>query len=248
MSLLKNVAKGRQVRPRRTVIYGTHGVGKSTFAAKFPVPIFIQTEDGCADLDVAKLPLCQDLMTAVGAIVELGGGGHEYKTLVIDSIDWLEKLIWKRVCEAEGKKAITDFAYGSGYGKAASMFADILQALNCCRDIGMNVVLISHSEIKRFENPEGDSYDRYCPKLHRDTAALMQEWADEVLFVNWKVNVRKTDQGGFNKDGRGVGVGGDERVMKTTERPGFLAKNRLSMPEEIPFDYESYSQFVPSLT
>jgi len=247
MSMLSEVKKGRQTRPRRTVLYGTHGVGKSTFASKFPDPIFIQTEDGCADLDVAKLPLCQSLIDAMGAIIELGGGGHEFKTVVVDSIDWLEKLVWKKVCESEGKKSITDFAYGSGYGKSASMFSDVLNGLNCCRDVGMHVVLIAHCEIKRFENPEGDSYDRYCPKLHRDTAALMQEWADEVLFVNWKVNVRKTDQGGFNKEGRGVGVGGDERVMRTVERPGFLAKNRLGMPDELPFDFAEYAKFVPGL-
>jgi hypothetical protein len=161
---------------------------------------------------------------------------------VIDSADWLERLIWKKVCQNEGKKAITDFGYGAGYGKANAIYSDVLQALNCCRDAGMNVILIAHCAIARFENPEGDSYDRYVPKLHKDAAALIQEWADEVLFATYKVNVRKSDEG-FNKE-RGVGVGAGERVLRTTERPGHLAKNRLGLPDELPMNFDAYSKHV----
>lgn len=243
MSLLATITKGPKPKPRRTVLYGVHGIGKSTWAAKWPGAVFVPTEDGIADLDVASFPLCLDLNAAYQAIVELGGGDHEFKTVVIDSADWLERLIWKRVCEKEGKKAITDFGYGAGYGKSTSVFADMLGALNCCRDVGMHVVLLAHSEVKRFENPEGDSFDRYVPKLHRDTAALMQEWADEVLFASYKVNVRKSDEG-FNKE-RGVGVGAGERVIRTTERPAHLAKNRLNLPDELPLDFGIYEKHLP---
>jgi hypothetical protein len=246
MSVMDSVVRGKQRKPRRTVLYGVHGIGKSTWAAQWPEPIFIQTEDGIADLDVSSFPLCTDLLQAYQPIIELGGGEHEFKTVVIDSADWLERLVWKQVCQKEGKKAITDFGYGAGYGKATAIFSDILNALNCCRDAGMHVLLIAHCEIKRFENPEGDSYDRYVPKLHRDSASLLQEWADEVLFANYKTNVRKTDEGGFNKDGRGVGVGAGERVLKTSERPGFLAKNRLNLPDELPFDFASYAKYLPA--
>jgi len=244
MSLLESVRKGPSPKPRRTVLYGVHGIGKSTWAAQWPDAVFVPTEDGISDLDVASFPLCLDLNSAYQAIVELGSGEHEFKTVIIDSADWLERLIWKRVCEKDGKKAITDFGYGSGYGKSASVFSDLLNALNCCRDVGMHVVLLAHCEVKRFENPEGDSYDRYVPKLHRDTAALMQEWADEVLFACYKVNVRKSDEG-FNKE-RGVGVGAGERVIRTTERPAHLAKNRLGLPDELPLDFSAYQKHLPA--
>lgn len=244
MSLLESVSRGRTPKPRRTVLYGVHGIGKSTWAAKWPSPVFVPTEDGINDLDVASFPLCLDLNSAYQAVIELGGAEHEFKTAIIDSADWLERLIWKKVCSNDGKKAITDFPYGTGYGKSASIFADILNALNACRDAGMHIVIIAHCEIKRFENPEGDSYDRYVPKLHRDTAALLQEWADEVLFASYKVNVRKTDEG-FNKD-RGVGVGAGERVIRTTERPAHLAKNRLNLPDELPLEFDAYSKFLPA--
>jgi hypothetical protein len=241
-SMLAKVTKGKQSKPRRTVLYGVHGVGKSTFAADWPDAIFVPTEDGVSDLDVASFPLCSDLDSAWQAIIELGSGNHDYRTCVVDSADWLERLIWKKVCQKDGKKAITDFGYGSGYGKSAAIFSDVLSALNGCRSAGMHVVVLAHCEIKRFENPEGDSYDRYCPKLHRDTASLLQEWADEVLFTNYKVHVRKTDEG-FNKD-RGVGIGTGERIIYTSERPGYMAKNRLGLPHEVPLSFEAYKKFL----
>lgn len=243
--MLEKVRKGKTARPRRTVLYGVHGIGKSSWAANWPDAVFVPTEDGIDDIDVASFPLCTDLISAHGAVIELGGGEHEFKTVVVDSADWLERLIWKHICQKEGKKAITDFGYGSGYGKAAAIFQDILQALNACRCVGMHVVLLAHSEVKRFENPAGDSYDRYVPKLHRDTAALLQEWADEVLFANYKVAVRKTDEG-FNRE-RGVGVGAGERVIYTCERPSHMAKNRLNLPDELPLDFSAYQKFLPQL-
>lgn len=244
MSLLDSITKGKQEKPRRTVLYGVHGVGKSTWASCWPDPIFVATEDGINDLDVSAFPLCLELNSAYQAIIELGGGEHEFKTVVLDSADWLERLIWKKVCENEGKKAITDFGYGTGYGKSAAIFGDVLRALSACRSVGMHVVVIAHSEIKRFENPEGDSYDRYSPKLHRDTSSLLQEWADEVLFCNYKVMVRKTDEG-FNR-ARGVGVGAGERVLYTTEKPSHMAKNRLGLPDEMPFSFDAYQKHIPS--
>lgn len=244
MSILDTIKTGETKRPRRTVLYGVHGIGKSTWAAAWPSPVFVPLEDGISDLDVASFPVFRELGPAYQAIIELGGESeHPFKTVVIDSADWLERLIWRKVCESEGKKAITDFGYGSGYGKSAAIFADILKGLDACRARGMHVVVLAHSEVKRFESPEGDSYDRYVPKLHRDTSALLQEWADEVLFSCYKVNVRKASEG-FNKE-RGVGIGSGERVIKTTERPSHIAKNRLGLPDEIPLNFaESYRQYI----
>lgn len=243
MSLLDSVTKGKKQKPRRTVLYGVHGIGKSTWASQWPDPVFVATEDGIADIDVHSFPLCLDLDEAYQAVMELGSGGHDFQTVVLDSADWLERLIWKKVCEMGGKETITDFGYGTGYSKSAKAFMKVLGALSACRSVGMHVVVLAHSEIKRFENPEGDSFDRYFPKLHRDTSALLQEWADEVLFANYRVNVRKTDEG-FNRE-RGIGVGAGERVLYCCEKPSHVAKNRLGLPDEMPFDFSCYAQFLP---
>lgn len=167
---------------------------------------------------------------------------HEFKTLVVDSCDWLERLIHRKVCEISGKSCITDFDYGKGYGKSAEVFSELLQSLDGCREAGMNVVMIAHADIKRFSNPEGDSYDRYVPKMHEACSSRTMEWADEVLFATYKTYVRQTNEG-FGQQ-RGIGVGQGERVLKAAERPSHVAKNRLGMPDEIPMSYEVYEQFL----
>lgn len=239
---LSKIQKGKQQRTRRTVLYGTHGIGKSTWAAEWPNAVVVQTEDGCADLDVAKFPLCENLTDAWGAIIELGGEEqHDFQTVVIDSADWLEQLIWRAVCEKHGKKAITDFDFGKGYGEAASIFGKILLALDGCRAKNMHVVVLAHCEVVKFSDPQSESYDRYMPKLHKSVSSMLQEWADEVLFAGYKRYVRKEDLG-FKKT-RGI-ASGDERVIYTQESAGFLAKNRLGLPQELPLDFAAYEPFL----
>lgn len=244
MSFLEKISIGKQKRPRRTVIYGTHGIGKSTWASKWPSPVFLPTEDGCGDLDVASFPLCTTLSEAWGAVMELStpGADHDFQTVVLDSADWLEKLIWQEVCQKGGKKAITDFDFGKGYGSATKIFDSILAAMNGCRDSGLHVVVIAHCEIKRISEPGLDSYDKYTPKMHKDVSALLQEWADEVLFCDYKRFVRQEDLG-FNKT-RGIAVGGQDRVIYTQEGAGHLAKNRIGLPPELPMDFEAYAEFL----
>lgn len=242
MSMLSTIRKGKQANARRTVCYGVHGIGKSTFASEWPEPIFVPTEDGCGDLDVHSFPLCETLEQAWQAIIELGQeGAHEYKTVVLDSADWLEKLIWRSVCEKHDKKAITEFDYGKGYGFATEIFRRVLGALDACRSIGMHVVVLAHCDIVKFTEPGLETYDRYAPKLHRDASSVLQEWADEVLFAGYKRFVRKEELG-FKRT-RGIAVG-DDRVLYTCETPGHLAKNRLGLPPEMPLSFEEYSKFL----
>ena len=244
MGYLDQVKRGKQPRPRRTVLYGTHGIGKSTWASKWPSPIFIPTEDGCGDLDVASFPLATKLEGVWGPMIELSSEGHDhgFETAILDSADWLEKIIWDHVCKAADKKAITDFDFGKGYGSAAKLFSSFLTSLNAMRDAGIHVVVIAHCEVKKFTQPGLESYDRYTPKLHKEVAAMLQEWADEVLFCNYKTYVVQEDLG-FKKT-RGIATGGDERVIYTQEGPGHLAKNRLGLPPEMSMDFDDYAQFL----
>lgn len=245
MSILSTARKGKNPKPRRTVLYGTHGIGKSTWASHWPGPLFLPTEDGINDLEVASLPLITEAITVMQAAMELATPSepHGYKTVVLDSADWLERLIWRDVATEAGVKTVDDIGYGKGHTQTAERFAQVLRAFNGCRDAGMHVVVIAHCEIKRFESPEGDSYDRYVPKLHRQSAALLQEWADEVLFASYKTFTRQADEGFGRK--RNIGVGGDERVLRTAEKPGYLAKNRLGLPDELPLDFEQYRGYLP---
>lgn len=177
-------------------------------------------------------------------LIDLAEKEHDYKTVVIDSADWLERLIWSMVCEASGKKFITDFAYGKGYGEAAKRFENYLRDLEKCRARGMHIVIVAHAQVARFESPDTESYDRYTPKLHRDTSAMLQEWADEVLFATYEVFTAKSEEG-FGRT-RAIAVGDGRRILKTTEKPSHNAKNRLGLPDEMSLDFSEYVQFLQS--
>lgn len=243
MSYLEQVQKGKKIRPRRVLLYGVHGIGKSTWASKWPNPVFLPTEDGCGDLDVASYPLMTSIKDIYGAVVELGGDvQHDFQTLVIDSADWLERLIWQGVCQKHGKQDIGEFDFGKGYSHATEAFRRLLNMLDSVRNKGMHVVFLAHASAVKFSEPGQESYDRYSPKLHRDASALIQEWADEVFFANYPRVTRTADEG-FGKK-RNIAIESGERQMFTSETAAFLAKNRLGLPASMPLDFESLKPYL----
>ena len=243
MALLKQVQRGKVAVPRRVLLYGTHGVGKSTWASMAEKPIFIQTEDGLAGIECERFPLAGKYEDVLAALGELYTEEHAYRTVVIDSLDWLQSLIYERVCKDRGVENIEDLPYGRGYVFALTRWREVLAGLDALRnDRGMTVILIAHAQIERFANPETDTYDRYSPRLQKLASALVQEYCDEVLFATYKVHTRTTREGFDRKRVQGLGTG--ERVMRTAERPAHVAKNRLNLPYELPLDWRIYDAFV----
>src|SRR5882672_8619949 len=151
---LASLKRGRNVRPPRIVIYGPHGLGKSSFGASAPAPVFIQTEDGLGTLDVTSFPLAQTFADVNGALSTLYTDDHEFSTVVIDSADWLEPLIWKETCALHGKADIEEFGYGKGYGFALDQWRSVLSGLNALRDTkNMASIVTAHCQIKRSTHP-----------------------------------------------------------------------------------------------
>jgi hypothetical protein len=189
-----------------------------------------------------------DVMDAMGALYS---EDNDFETLGVDSLDWLEPLVWaetiRRNNEANPSKtwnSIEDAGYGKGYLATLDVWRDYFEAINALRnDKGMAIVQTAHAEVKRYENPETEPYDRYQIKLHKMASALVQEHADMVLFANYKTSVTKTDVG-MKKVTRGVGAG--TRVIYTQERPAFLAKNRHNLPPELPLDWNALMGAVAS--
>lgn len=237
---LKSIKKNTSFAAPRVLVYGVEGIGKSTFAAGAPSPVFIQTEDGLGSLAVDHFPVANKVSDVLDAISTLFDGGHDFKTVVIDSLDWLETLIWR---DLEAKYDAKDLAYGKGAMIAADKWREILDGLTALRnDRGMAVILIAHTEIKRFDSPETEPYDRYQPKLQARSSALVREWCDAVLFANYKTLIKKDDVG-FNKTvSRGITNG--ERLLFTSERPAYMAKNRYSLPESIPLSWEAFESAI----
>lgn len=239
MQLLNRIQTGRSCAPPRLMIYGTEGIGKSTFASQTPDPIFIQTEDGLGQIDCHRFPLANSLDDVATALSELRLQPHDYKTIVIDTLDWLELLIWDSLCRQYGVSSIekVDGGYGKGYVHATACWRHIIDQLSALRnERKMMILLLAHSKIERFEDPEAAAYDRYSPRLHRNAVALVTEWCDAVLFATWKMVVR-SEPGSFQRThGKAVLVGkdGDERILRCIGGPSCIAKNRYGLPNELP--------------
>jgi hypothetical protein len=243
-SFLSAVTHGKSPKPPRIVLYGTEGIGKSTWAASAPKPIFIQTEDGLDGIDVAKFPLCQTIEDVGMQLAELWTDqDHDFQTVVLDSLDWMEQLAWRKVCQEAGTDSIEKVGGGFGKGerRAVPLMQGILSQLNVLRERGMIVICIAHAGIERMEDPESAPYTRTAPRLHKYVAPIVCEWADAVLFAGRKMRV-KTEDAGFNRQ-RGtavaVGKGGGERYLRTVGTPAILAKNRYALPEELPMRVEA---------
>ena len=248
MTLLEEVFSGTSSLPRRVMLYGVHGIGKSSWGAMSNRPIFIQTEDGLGEIDCDRFPVAEGYHQVIRALSELYEEDHSYRTVVIDTLDWLERLIWEQVCCMKGVQNIEDIGFAKGYTFALTQWREVLDGLQALRnDRGMMVILIAHCKIEKFENPETDSYDRYVPRLHKHASAVVQEWCDEVLFATYNVHTKQIDEG-FGRT-RAQGIGGDERIVRTTERPAHVAKHRIpDLPDELPLDYRAFAQYLPQNT
>jgi hypothetical protein len=179
-----------------------------------------------------------------GALDALLTEGHDFGTVVIDSVDWLEPLIWAEACHRNGWASIETPGFGKGYAEALTVWREYLDKLNALRDQkGMAVIQIAHTDIKRFDSPEHEPYDRYVIKLQARASALLQEHSDVVLFANYQISVAKSDVGFNKKVTRALGSGA--RVMHTEERPAFLAKNRYGLPDTLPLSWAEFMAAMP---
>lgn len=237
---LDSIKKGKNIQAPRIFLYSTHGIGKSTLASKAPDPIFIQTEDGLGAIDTSSFPLAKESADVMEAIKTLYTEQHDYKTVVLDSADWLENILQR---EIETKYDAKELSYGKGSIILADQWRAFLDGFNALRnDKNMIVILIGHCEIKRFDSPEVEPYDRYQPKMQGRSSALVQEWSDAVLFANYRTMVKKEDVG-FNKSvSRGITTG--ERLLYTQETPAYLAKNRYSLPSSLPMEWSALANAI----
>ena len=235
------ITTGKMKRAERVVIYGPEGIGKSTFASKFPDPLFIDTEGSTSDMDVKRLPKPSSWAMIVEEIAYVKQHSDCCKTLVIDTADWAEKLCKEMICGKYEKSSIEEFGYGKGYVMLAEEFGRFLNALTDLTELGIHVVLTAHAWMRKFEEPnETGAYDRWELKLEKKTSPLVKEWSTMLLFANYKILVVQDE----NKKAK---ARGGQRVLYTQHHACWDAKNRKGWPEELPFDYSSIAADI-SLT
>ena len=246
---LSSIVTGSRVKPPKVVLYGVGGIGKTTWAAGAPNPIFLFTEEGQGILDLprfelrAKDPVLKTWQDLIACLDSLYTEKHDYNTVVLDTLDFAEPLLWQYTATKHGKEDIEAFGYGKGYVYAVDEARILTQRLDALRnDRNMAVICICHSETKRFESPEAESYDRYKLRLHDRLANYIHDWSDALLFANYKAHIVK-DKETFNRERkRAVGVG--ERVIYTQERPAYWAKNRYGLPPEIPLSWAAFQNGI----
>lgn len=236
------ISRGTISGAQKMVLYGPEGIGKTTFASRLPQPLFIDTEGGTRHLDVQRFEQRPDSWTMLLEQVKFVQSRPEVcRTLVIDTADWAESLCARHVCDKAQQASIESFGYGKGYVYLQEEFARLLHLLSdLAEGRQINVLLLAHAAMRKFEQPqEMGAYDRWELKLSRKVAPLLKEWADLLLFANYKI-FTVTDEKSKHKKAQG-----GERVMYCTHHPCWDAKNRHGLPDELPFDFAQIAHILP---
>lgn len=244
---LENIQTGRQVRPLRISLYGTDKIGKTTFAANAPNPIFIQAEDGQGILDLTRFPTAESWDDILEALVTLYQEEHEFQTVVIDSTDWAESLCLESICLENNVTGIEMIPYGKGYKLAREKFARMFRYLDALwLDRHMNIILVSHCQVKRFDDPNApEPYDRYLLKLDEQNSAKSREWADILGFASYDTAIKTVGEG-MSQTKRAVSYG--KRFLHLERTAAFDAGNRYGLPAKLPLDwnalYDAYQKCI----
>lgn len=243
---LAAITRGPVRAPQRVVIYGTEKIGKSTWASHAPAAVWLPIEEGANALDVARFPRVLSWSDMIDALDALTNGEHSFKTAVLDTLDVLEPIVWKRTCATKpnGDKrvsSIEDYGYSKGYVYALDVWAELLARLDVLRDKrGMEIILVAHAALVTIKSPDTEDFQRFDLNLHHKASALIRGWADHVLFATTQIGLHKQ-----NSRMKVTSLG--ERVLHTQRAPGWVAGTRSGAPAELPLSYEAWIEASSSV-
>lgn len=230
---LSSLKSSKSTNPPITLLYGVDGIGKTSLAAEWPEPLYLPTEGERppSDVEMATPGTIETFNDVIDVFSELLTTEHEFQTVIVDSLDGLEHLVWAATAARLGVNSIEEPGFGKGYVEADTEWRNFLGGVSALAQAGINVVMLAHPEIVRFDSPTTDPYSRYTPKLHKRGNALVREQADLVAFMNYRVSLKEKEVG--PKKTVAHAEGGKERQIHLREGAGFLAKSRYPHPDSI---------------
>lgn len=235
------IQSGKSMKPINVLLFGVEGIGKSTFAANAPSPIFLGAEEN-DELEVSRFPRCDEWEQFINYLNALIKEDHNFKTVVVDTIDSVETLLHKKILDSDKASSMSKArgGYGAAYTEAANEMVEVRRRLAKLRDEkGMNVIILAHAQKTKFEEPlHGINYDTYEMKIDKRVAPLFKDWVSSILFANYVTHKTKNDSGKEYL----IGIG--ERKILTEKRPGHDGKNRFNLPYEINLDWNEFISYV----
>lgn len=239
-SVLATVSRGRIEKAPRVLLYAREKIGKTGFAAGSPNPIFLCSEMGTEEYDVARIGVT-DWVQVFNVVDALIADAHDYKTLVIDTLDHLEAVLHRWIIASDGKASSMISASG-GYGKAYKVATENFRKLAAKLDVlterrGMTIVLLAHAHIEKFNDPESDGWDQYRLKMHKEAAGFFKEWVDAVLFANLDI-AAKEDKGEKTK---AINTGDRYIFTVPPKNAAYEAGNRWALPPKMKLRWSSFS-------
>lgn len=245
-SRLAQAKRGKLRAAPRCVFYGTEGVGKTTLAAFAPDPIWVDAEDGSGKVNVARYVFRNEAgghvprsySEILWAIDDLTRNPHDFKTLVLDTADKVESLLWRHMIERDKARSkgdlesIEDYGYGKGYQVAVDEWRALCARLDTLRATrGMAIIILAHAHVKVFKNPEGEDYERYMLQLNEKAGGFLKSWADIVGFCHFDEGAGKVAGA---KKAKGWSTG--KRLLNLVRTAAYDAKGRGGMPAELDLD------------
>jgi hypothetical protein len=248
----KPLIRGRQQKPLKLFIYGRNGIGKTTFASQFDKPVLLDLEDNASHVEIDRwfLSAYKDVQTF---LYELRIQPHDFKTVILDSVDALQNLIIEDIVTRHNVKTLSDVGgYGAAYAELKTEFGNILKRMNALFRKEMNIIFTGHETVSRIEEPGERVYDRITPAIREPNYSQICNWCFAVFYATSRVRREAEENLGFNQTRKSNVSRVSTRIFYTEPSAAHLAKNIFKLPNPMEINYallkESIESFYNSLT
>lgn len=244
---MDSIIKGVETVPLVTIFHGKESVGKTFTACQSDSPIMLDFEHGAEMYPIPKIALygkdivfddCVEALRLIYAKHKDMG----VKTVIVDSFDWVQKLIHKEVCSQKNVETIDELKWGAGYQLAASLAQDFINGLDSLRQMGMEIIIICHTQIVKVDEPIHDLYEVYDLKLDRLIRNNLKEWSTIIAFCEFQQSTQLKGEKFGQKVYRAISTG--DRIMHTVPQAGFVAKSRIPIPSPLPLDMKVFKSEI----